>query len=741
MFNESKTFKHDFKTGPIILYKNKSYYEIDISNYNIDDIILLEIHSRGKYIFKYQYSRNFKGNNFIDMGFHIQQNFIPIRKKIDDSSLIIYIELYEGYFSILELIPNIEEIKSIYSKTIKGPKYIFIDYFELNNMNSIGIGSSESFFFYEQESSSEKKISKKGYQNYYITKINNYIPQDLKSIIIYINSTNDVLFEVKKFNYSIFTTDVYTSPDYEYFQLCQGENSLSELYFYTFLNSLEYTKELFTSVFGIFDSFYIKEKEIKNLTDFDFDKIKENNFYQTYNETGYLKIKCNNPLMLKHTFLNFHYNNVLNSSKRYYLKDFYIRKKTNYTFDRSLVNKTLQLRFIIFGLKQNETINLFFNNTLYTLNNTPFEHNFTYTVYNRNLFHFRIGEDIENKLLIEIIVAYLPGEINEIFKQIDFKDSLGTLKIEEQKGIIIKIPENLNKDLYDFSILFTEDNYYYVHIIYDKIEFLSMHDTSFKNEISPFIPLFKVNPYDELKKYSSNEPNKYLYILIYNPYHQNIIHIKKPMLYSDVKINKLNILPKLSDKNKNYYYQIKFPESENYNSLLIQTIKTEFPLKMSLQKNYIQYPFINYNKIYDYYYNIPFDKRDKNNHIYLNYYDVDSNTGYINFVGTNEHIYPDYHSTFELNQTIQQIEGKNILHIKMNSLSYVLYPNIIKYYIIINVKNINSLYEIITGQKTINKNNHEFMTTIEDNGLNKIFEIDMILLKILIIKILLIVYQ
>ena len=63
----------------------------------------------------------------------------------------------------------------------------------------------------------------------------------------------------------------------EYFQLCQGDNSLSELYFY--ISSYEgIGKELFTSVFGKFDAFYIKEEEIKNLSDFDFDKIKENNF-------------------------------------------------------------------------------------------------------------------------------------------------------------------------------------------------------------------------------------------------------------------------------------------------------------------------------------------------------------------------------------------------------------------------------------------------------------------------------
>ena len=59
----------------------------------------------------------------------------------------------------------------------------------------------------------------------------------------------------------------------------------------------------------------------------------------------------------------------------------------------------------------------------------------------------------------------------------------------------------------------------------------------------------------------------------------------------------------------------------------------------------------------------------------------------------------------------------------MDSVSNLLYPNIVQYYIIINVDNIETIYyEVITGQRKINKNNHEFMTIIEDNGLNETFE-------------------
>ena len=74
--------------------------------------------------------------------------------------------------------------------------------------------------------------------------------------------------------------------------------------------------------------------------------IKEKNFDQAYNKSGYLKIKCNSPLMLKHTFLYFDSIKILNSNRRYYLNDDNIRR-VKYTFDKTLINKNLQLRFTI----------------------------------------------------------------------------------------------------------------------------------------------------------------------------------------------------------------------------------------------------------------------------------------------------------------------------------------------------------------------------------------------------------
>ena len=521
-------------------------------------------------------------------------------------------------------------------------------------------------------------------------------------------------------------------PNDEYFQLCQGENTLNELYFYTSINVVGYSEELFTSVFGDFESYYINEEDIKTLSDFDFNKIKEKNFYYTYKKVGYLKIKCNSPLMLKHSFLYFDYIKEYNSGQKYYINDDYITH-VNHTFNNSLINKDLHLKFTIFGLKPNEKINLILDNNIYELSNIPKEINFTYKEYSPNLFYFEKGDEIENFLIAEIIVGFLPDEMNKIFRQIDFIDSFGNLILEEGKGVIIKIPENLNDDLYDFFILFpgenhtqTYNNLFYFDILYDKLEFQVIYKKEWRYKTAPIIPLFRVNPYEHIKNNSllNIDNNKYFYILIYNYYNQKKVQIKKPMLYSNIKLNTINVLPQLNENNKKYYYQIKLPEPQgDYNSLLIQTINTGFPIKMTLSKSYIQYPFKLYYNFFYHHFNVPYDKRDKNQILYLNYYDVDSTPGYINFVGTNEHIYPDNYIIFDLDQELEQINGTNKINIKMNSLSYVFYPNIVKYYLIVNTENnYNILYSILTGQKELNKSNHEFMTIVEDDGSKEKFK-------------------
>jgi hypothetical protein len=66
LFNEPFDYKYDFKKGPIALYYSNNYYlEIDISEYKLDDIILFSFFSPHKYSFRYQFKKNFKGNNYI----------------------------------------------------------------------------------------------------------------------------------------------------------------------------------------------------------------------------------------------------------------------------------------------------------------------------------------------------------------------------------------------------------------------------------------------------------------------------------------------------------------------------------------------------------------------------------------------------------------------------------------------------------------------------------------------------
>ena len=73
--------------------------------------------------------------------------------------------------------------------------------------------------------------------------------------------------------------------------MCQGESAANELYFYLEDKSLSIQRELFLPVFGSFQGYFIKDEDVQKLSDIDFDKIKEPNFYQNYDRSGYLKIK------------------------------------------------------------------------------------------------------------------------------------------------------------------------------------------------------------------------------------------------------------------------------------------------------------------------------------------------------------------------------------------------------------------------------------------------------------------
>ena len=736
-FDEPKFFKVDFKNGPIPLYCKDYYYEIDISDYKLNDIILFKMYSSGQYSFRYQYKKDFHGNNFIEIGYFDSNNYIPIKKTIEDKSLLLYIHFHQLCFSLLNMIKDVEEINTEFKKEIVGPKFYYLDNFEFNNKNSIGIWANESFLICEQEIT-YKIESNYDFKNIYISKTNNYSPQGFKKIIIEFNSKNKILFEIKKFNYPIFSKKLYYFPTHEFFQLCQEENASNELYFYIEKdNSLILRqKQIFLPVFGSFDSYYIIEENIKNLSDFDFDKIKEPNFYQTYKDAGYFKFKCKEPLMLKHFNIFFSSDTyVLNSGRKYYLDDDNVRKGSH-TFNNSLINKDLNIRITIYGLGPQNSIKLIFNNNsyMYTINNNSQEFNFMYENILSDVFHFELDEEIENFLIGEVIVGILPENINKMLRQIDFEDINGNLTFQRKEGVAIKIPKNFKEEFCNFSIIFplfypysSISNEFFIDISYDKPEFLIKFNKEIDKAISPDIPLFQVNPYKYINEKSLNTSDKYFYIFILNEHnYQNTIYIKKPMIYSNITFNKINTLPQLTGNNKIYYYRLKIPEPHDNNCVLFQSNLGVFPQLISFYKKYIQYPYLQASSYFYYY--IPYDKRDNNSDVYLNFYEVEDNPGYINFIEAKDRVYKDYLPISEFILKVEQIEGQNKLKIILKSLSYMLYPNLVKYYFITNFENYNEkpldILSLITGQKKPNRTEYEFMTVVEDNGENEIFEKD-----------------
>ena len=180
---------------------------MNISKFEVNDIIILDIYGSDTYSVKYQYKSKYTENNFINLGVYSWHNYVPIRNTIGDSHLIIRIENFRNYigkinFNTVNLIPKkIEEIHSDFEqKIIKGPKYYFIEYNKINNMNSFGIFANESFILFEEKYEDVFSLSQY-YENAFITTFNNYEVNVVKRAIIYFNSSNDILFEIKKYNY------------------------------------------------------------------------------------------------------------------------------------------------------------------------------------------------------------------------------------------------------------------------------------------------------------------------------------------------------------------------------------------------------------------------------------------------------------------------------------------------------------------------------------------------------------
>ena len=480
--NESDFFKHDFNNGPIIISSllPKYIYEINISNYEIGDYIIFQKDDNNvEFELKYQYKNDFKQNNFIDLGVYNSFNYIPIKKTKNDS-LLLYIKSYHDEISLLSLYKHtITEITDNYNEILTGPKLFYIDYYTLNNLKSFGIEANQSYYFFEQNLDNIVVISREEYNNITIITQNNAKPYIFKRAFVVFNKTGYVNFNVQKFNYSIFkqSHDNSNPYSYEYFQICQGESTLKELYFY--INKPN--NEIFTAVFGKYDAYFIQESEIKSLSDFDFNKIAETNFFQKSKDNGFLKISCNRPAMVKFFYIGisllYEDLKIFSSGRKYTL----IKKiaKNKFNLDHNLINKTIPLKFSLLGLKEDISIELFIDDYNYTLNNSEsLEVEYFYEQNNKGLIFFNFDENIEKTMVIEIIVGFIKENFDNI-RQVNFNDSIGNIELEEQKGVIIKIPQELNEDLYNFSIIIPKeeklkynDNYYDIQIQFDKKEFI-----------------------------------------------------------------------------------------------------------------------------------------------------------------------------------------------------------------------------------------------------------------------------
>ena len=288
------------------------------------------------------------------------------------------------------------------------------------------------------------------------------------------NTSDYISITFQKFNFYILSQnfgDIILNK--QYLQICQGNNSPKELYFYVNNDKKENRYnyiDIFIPVLGNYDSFFINEKEIKTLSDFNFNNIKESNFFQISKSTdsGYLKIKCEKPAMVNHICITGDYDLNLTSGKRYIFPKSRVREY-NFTFEEKLINKSITLKFTLFGSSNNTSIEFYLNEELKILNNTtPLELLYTYEYYNPNLINFK--NNIEEDFCIEIIVGFLEEDL-KLYKQIDFTDSLGNIVLEPKEGYIIKIPEEFNQDLYDYSIII-QSSYINIQIYYDKIDFI-----------------------------------------------------------------------------------------------------------------------------------------------------------------------------------------------------------------------------------------------------------------------------
>lgn len=334
--------------------------------------------------------------------------------------------------------------------------------------------------------------------------------------------------------------------------------------------------------------------------------------------------------------------------------------------------------------------------------------------YSEDLINFNADDNINENIIIEIIVGFLQKDLIS-YTQKDFINSIGTFGIKSKEGVIIKIPKDFNQDLYDYLIIFYSQTLCQINIFYDKLEYIVPVKNLRFTTIINTIPLFKINPYSMVSENTSNSDDKFFYILLNNEYNaQIIVSIKKRQILSDIQLNKINITPELKDENKNYYYQIKIPKVD-YNSIILQVTNNNNSvtnISISFQHNSIIYTFSFLNQYYN---SIPIDKLNP----CINIYET-NNINYINIVHSKDTVLNNY-KILKLNATIEQVNSKNKLKIKMDSLSFYYTLIKYKYYLIINLENDTKPYitSVLSGNTNLDKLKNHIMTILEEDNIIK----------------------
>ena len=349
-----------------------------------------------------------------------------------------------------------------------------------------------------------------------------------------------------------------------------------------------------------------------------------------------------------------------------------------------------------------------------------------YEYYNENLINFK--NNIEDDFCIEIIVGFLEEDL-KLYKQINYSSaSLGEMNLEPNKGYIIKIPTDFNKELYDYSIIIQSD--IDIQIYYDKNDFAVPNTKEIIN-FFPIIPLFNCNPYLSSSNNKDSNNDKSFYITIYNNRNYKIrLNIQKPKLFLELKLNSTNILPELKDENQNYYYRIPIPKGE-YNSLIVQYIIKDYrEVGLSLTKKSYEFCYFIFNRDF---FNIPINKEEINeDNSYLNLYGSTSSKSYINIIEKNEFYFGETEtSKFYFFIEVEQINNKNKLNITFHSYSYYSGKKPCKYYLLIN-SDLNfffyvdfyDIYSYIYG-KSFNTSNSQIVLDFEDYGLKEIIQYEL----------------